>query len=77
MGSGDDSLLICLPSVSGVSDWGTVYTSLWTARGVTWLFHCKQHNPSYHGLEIDSDDAYGDGSLMDEVAQLMEDKKRM
>ena len=29
-----------------------------------------QHNPQYHGLEI-IEDAYSDGSLMDEVTQLM------
>ena len=31
-----------------------------------------QHNPRYHGLEVDPADAYGDGSLMDEVMQLMQ-----
>mmetsp|Transcript_30526 Transcript_30526/g.68452 ORF Transcript_30526/g.68452 Transcript_30526/m.68452 type:complete len:269 (+) Transcript_30526:273-1079(+) len=29
------------------------------------------HNPTYHGLEVDANDGYGDGSLMDEVMQLM------
>ncbi|KAH9105706.1 hypothetical protein LEN26_014703 [Aphanomyces euteiches] len=30
-----------------------------------------QHNPKFHGLQVQLDDAYGDGSLMDEVMQLM------
>ncbi|RHY27782.1 hypothetical protein DYB32_006530 [Aphanomyces invadans] len=30
-----------------------------------------QHNPKFHGLQVELDDAYGDGSLMDEVMQLM------